>query len=137
MASTVEGKKKSAMNAIRHGILAETQVLPDESHSDFDAFSNGLRADLAPEGPLQDALFDLMVIKLWRLRRVYRAEFETLSANWQGIMGEQGMGNVVDGSRAQDALNLCGRYEQTLEKGFLRLLTEFRAIQSGSSFGEN
>ena len=93
--------------------------------------------DLSPEGALQVALFDLMVVKLWRLRRVYRAEFETLSLHWQGIMGEQGMGNVVDGSRAQDVLNLCGRYEQTLEKGFLRLLTEFRAIQSGSSFGEN
>ena len=137
MASTVEGKKISSQNAIKHGILSETQVLPDESYADFDAFSNGLRVDLSPEGALQVALFDLMVVKLWRLRRVYRAEFETLSLHWQGIMGEQGMGNVVDGSRAQDVLNLCGRYEQTLEKGFLRLLTEFRAIQSGSSFGEN
>ena len=137
MATTDEGKKISAMNATKHGILSETQVLPDESHADFDVFSEGLRSDLAPEGPLQDALFDLMVIKLWRLRRVYRAEFETLSANWQGIMGGEGLGNVVDGSRAQDALNLCGRYEQTLEKGFLRLLTEFRAVQSGGSFGEN
>lgn len=137
MASTVEGKKISAQNAIKHGILAETQVLPDESHADFDAFSQGLRADLEPQGALQVALFDLMVVKLWRLRRVYRAEFETLSENWVGIMGEQGLGNVVDGSRSQEVLNLCGRYEQTLERGFLKLLNQFRSIQSGSSFGDN
>ena len=45
MASTIEGKKISAKNAIKHGILAEIQVLPDESYADFDVFSNGLRAD--------------------------------------------------------------------------------------------
>ena len=134
MATTEQGKAISSMNATRHGILAETSVLPDESQTEFDAFVEGLCADLRPSGGLQASLFQLIAGKLWRLRRLHRAEAEVLNDKWIGF-GEQGIGVAVSASR--NTLELCSRYEQTIEKGLLRLLAEYRTVQGGGSFGEN
>jgi hypothetical protein len=67
--------RRVGLNALRHGLTAEAVVIPGvESLKKFRAFRAGILRDLAPEGEIESALADLMVLVLWRLRRVPRHE---------------------------------------------------------------
>ena len=53
---TVEGKTRSSMNAVRHGILSRAVLLPDESPEEFESFAAGWRTALMPVGEAESAL---------------------------------------------------------------------------------
>lgn len=75
---TAAGKARSRQNALKHGILsAETLITDGETKEDaatFEALGEELRADLAPQGFLQETLVDRLVALIWRWRRVLRYE---------------------------------------------------------------
>ena len=50
---TAEGKKRSALNALRHGLSAQIVVLPNEDLQAYLAFGQRWVADLAPRGELE------------------------------------------------------------------------------------
>lgn len=68
------GKDTAKMNALRHGLRAETLVLPDEDPVEFERFRQTLRDELAPGGELEAVLIERIVILAWRLRRVGQIE---------------------------------------------------------------
>ena len=65
-----QGKAVVSANAVRHGLLAKTTVLPDEEQADFDAMRTQMLEDMAPVGMLETALVDRLCALVWRLRRV-------------------------------------------------------------------
>lgn len=68
---TIEGKARSSMNALRHGLTAEAAlVIPGEDPADLKALGERMRADLAPVGELEERLVERVVETLWRLQRV-------------------------------------------------------------------
>lgn len=75
---TAAGKARSRRNALKHGILsAETLITDGESKEDtatFEALREELKADLDPQGLLQEILVDRLVALIWRWRRVLRYE---------------------------------------------------------------
>ena len=74
---TETGKAASSANALSHGLTAaETVVLPEEEPEDFERLRQGVIADLAPAGALQEALAQRIAVLLWRLDRVARLEAE-------------------------------------------------------------
>ena len=73
-----EGKRIARWNAMRHGVLSSSCVLPDESGADFAALRDHLRADLRPVGAVEELLTDRIVSFAWRLRRLGRVEGEIL-----------------------------------------------------------
>ena len=62
---TPEGKHRSAKNALRHGLRAELPVIPGEDPAAWEAHRAGLVRDLAPAGPLEDALAEQVALTLW------------------------------------------------------------------------
>ena len=78
---TARGKTASSANALTHGLRSRRVLVPGESRAEFDAFCTALRADLAPEGALEDALVDRLTGLLWRLRRVPWLEAGVLRAH--------------------------------------------------------
>src|SRR5579884_2276255 len=50
---TAAGKSRSSRNALRHGVTAKRDVLPDEDRAEHDRFCAGIVAGLAAEGPLE------------------------------------------------------------------------------------
>ena len=69
------GKAASSINALRHGLTAaKAVVLPEEDADEFERLREGVIADLAPEGALQEALTHRVAVLLWRLDRVARLE---------------------------------------------------------------
>lgn len=71
---TREGKAKSSLNALKHGLLAEAAVLPDEDAAAFSSFADALIAELRPEGALEELLAGQIVNLAWRLRRASLVE---------------------------------------------------------------
>jgi hypothetical protein len=72
---TPEGKARSSLNAIKHGLRSSLIVIPGlEDEQDWCNFYEGMVACYAPVGALECALVDRAAGLIWRLRRVPRAE---------------------------------------------------------------
>ncbi len=72
---TEAGKAASSANALSHGLTAaDNVVLPEENPDEFERLREGVIADLAPAGALQEALAHRVAVLLWRLDRVARFE---------------------------------------------------------------
>jgi hypothetical protein len=71
---TEEGKKRSAMNATRHGITGRTVVMPYEDMEAYHAFCEQLFEELAPETPLERQYAQTFCDTRWRLNRALSIE---------------------------------------------------------------
>ena len=71
---TENGKRKVALNALKHGLLSQHVVLPNEDESEFIDFSRRLTSTLRPAGELEEMLVGAIAASAWRLRRLIRVE---------------------------------------------------------------
>ncbi len=73
-----EGKAIVKYNALKHGLLAKEVVVTvgegAENPEEFNALLEDLKAQLAPEGTLEEMLVEKIAVAYWRLRRAYRYE---------------------------------------------------------------
>lgn len=69
--NTPAGKKRSAQNARRHGILSEAVVLPElENPRDWAAHLQGIFESYEPDGHLEFLLAERIAVLFWKLRRL-------------------------------------------------------------------
>jgi len=73
---TEEGRKKSSMNAIKHGLNARTPVLFNETDDEHAALLDSYVQDLQPAGTAEMAAVIDMVDAKWRQRRLLNIESE-------------------------------------------------------------
>ena len=66
---TVEGKRHSRCNAIRHGLTAETVIVGIEDPQDYESFEATIIADYDPTTAVERELVLRLASVLWRLRR--------------------------------------------------------------------
>jgi hypothetical protein len=71
---TVNGKKRSRQNAIKHGFAAETVIGVLENVEDYRIFENAIKADYHPQSTVECTLIARLASLLWRLRRVSAVE---------------------------------------------------------------
>jgi hypothetical protein len=71
---TEEGKKRSAMNATRHGLTGRTIVMPYEDMEAYHRFCEELFASLAPETPVERQYAQTFCDTQWRLNRMRSIE---------------------------------------------------------------
>ncbi len=73
---TRNGKAVASRNAITHGIMSPHPGIIEglETEEDFGRHVDGIVANLAPEGSLEEELARRIASLLWRLRRVIRYE---------------------------------------------------------------
>jgi len=71
---TRQGKAASRFNAVKHGLLADAALLPDEDPADVRALRDAIHEQLEPQGELETMLADRVTSCLWRLRRVLKVE---------------------------------------------------------------
>ena len=67
---TEEGKARSSQNALKHGLTAQQLVVKPEEREAFEALQAHYQLEIAPQGALQQTLFDELVTAAWNLRRV-------------------------------------------------------------------
>ncbi len=77
---TQAGKKIVSLNAVKHGVLSTTPVIPGiEREEDWEAHRAGVLESLHPEGHLETILTERIATLLWRLQRVVLFETESIS----------------------------------------------------------
>jgi len=67
---TQEGKAAVSQNAVKHGLLAERDVISSESQADFDLYRQQLLDELSPVSPMESMLAERIVTLSWRLKRI-------------------------------------------------------------------
>lgn len=63
---THDGKQRSKINAITHGIFSSVVILKGESRSEFEALLDDLRNDFQPAGRLEETLVEKLAVLLWK-----------------------------------------------------------------------
>jgi hypothetical protein len=76
---SVEGKRTSSMNALKHGLTAKMAVLPNEKPEEFDDRLVEWLDFYQPPDPAQAAVIERAVASKWKLDRCTRVETERLS----------------------------------------------------------
>jgi hypothetical protein len=68
------GKQRASQNAVRHGLTAETVIVPLEDADDYRAFEQAVTADYEAETAVERELVLRLASLLWRLRRATSIE---------------------------------------------------------------
>src|SRR4051812_25759032 len=76
---TKEGKKKSSMNALKHGLTSKEVVLPNEDPKAYQERLTEWLKYFRPENPAQAASIERAVTSKWKLDRCTRLETQRLS----------------------------------------------------------
>jgi hypothetical protein len=87
---TPQGKRRSSMNGLLHGLTAKrTVVLPTEDRRDFECFARAMRADLRPRGAVQALIVGEVIEAAWKLRRADKAQWEFVSRAMERFRSER------------------------------------------------
>jgi hypothetical protein len=73
---TTQGQTASRYNAVKHGIVATTQIMFDESAADLAELAAEYHEHHSPADPGQRFLVDTLINSEWRIRRTRRVEAE-------------------------------------------------------------
>ena len=72
--STPEGRAAVRLNGLKHGLCAETIVVPGEDPAAFEAMLDAYRAEYQPATPSAEFLVRQVAMADWRLLRLHRIE---------------------------------------------------------------
>src|SRR6267143_2438047 len=76
---TEAGKKRSSLNAYRHGLTGQTIILPAEDLDAYQAFTRTFFNDYKPLGTLEKQLVQSLADTSWRLNRVAALEHNLIA----------------------------------------------------------
>ncbi|MCZ2151104.1 MAG: hypothetical protein LC126_25430, partial [Bryobacterales bacterium] len=71
---TPEGKKRSSLNGITHGLASKCVVLANESQDAYDQLAAQYQREWNPASLTESHLLTAMVNSCWRLRRIWSME---------------------------------------------------------------
>src|SRR5262245_8935666 len=86
---TEDGKQRSRVNAVRHGLTAETVVGSLEDAEDYKAFEAAIIADYAVETAVARELVLRLASLLWRLRRANAIEADLFEIQVEALRQRQ------------------------------------------------
>ena len=118
---TPAGKRRSALNAMRHGLLAECTVLETESREDFDILVNMYLQRFDPVDGVDFGFIEEMASSYWRLRRGMMMEKTLLDK----AVAEQTWDKLADSSEFK---SIC-RYQTMLHRMFQRAMNNLLLLR--------
>jgi hypothetical protein len=71
---TPAGKARSSMNAVKHGLTAETIVIGDEDPAQFELLRKAFEERFDPQSVIERELVERLAGIFWRIRRIPRLE---------------------------------------------------------------
>ena len=121
---------QTRFNRLRFGLRAESRLILGEDAQEYETFSAGIRADLAPDGTLQSTIVERIVFFLWRLKRAQRAEAAIIN-NHQLLVntGEEEIDwdKVLNGNLLEQVF----KYEANAIKHIGKLLSALENLKKG------
>ena len=76
------GRKRASLNGLKHGLTAQTVLLPFEDRTAYHRASSLIMAQFRPEGAIEECLVELIIADRWRLVRLARIEDEYVVATF-------------------------------------------------------
>ena len=153
---SIEGKAVVSQNAVKHGLLAEHDVISSENEADFDLYRQQLLDELSPVSPMESMLAERIVTLSWRLKRAGRFQNQAIDClssedasdplkkltqslyrsiagespgNANGSNGELALGRlVVKDFGNERVLEHLLMYERRIENSLLKMLFEFQRL---------
>ncbi len=106
---TPAGKRRAALNSLRHGIYADAVLIKGEDRDDYLRFARAIVAALDVQNALEMAFAERIVSALWRSRRARRYEQAHLNrfaeeAEFRRKALEDAAQAVADHERQSDAM---------------------------------
>jgi len=136
---TDAGRKRSSMNAVRHGITGQVTTMTDEDRTAHNNFTKALIQDLAPEGAMETQFAQRIATDSWRLNRISAVE-DNLFALGQLQNGGQACPDVpqIDAALTtahtftleSKQLQLLTLYEQRINRSLQKNLTMLKQLQA-------
>ena len=139
---TPEGRAAVRFNALRHGLSAETAVIPGEDPDHFEQLRDALLTEHRPVGPTEELLVQQIAHAAWRLQRIRAMESGMFELRWIDLGDE--IAESYTGLESQDhhayifrddveGPNFFGalsRYEARAERSFYKALRELKRLQA-------
>jgi hypothetical protein len=137
---TEAGKAVAKFNALRHGMTAESAVLPYEDHLAYAMLREALLSHYAPANIAEELLVDIVANSYWRLLRARRVETSTMKLGIQALKQRNGL-NPAPSTKDDDALAVFftdendnmrnqERYHGTIERSYFRAVETLRKVQN-------
>jgi len=132
------GKERAAMNAVKHGLRAQTIVLPHENADDWEALRRATQQQYRPCGLVEKELVERIAVSLWRLRRVALYEVEA----WEAEDRDKALARVIRyeahlSRQLNQALKLLlDEQENRPTRGITQPDEPRSRTEEGSSFGK-
>jgi hypothetical protein len=86
-AKTEKGKHRTRLNAYRHGLTGQINLLTADEHEAFDKRCTGIRESLDPVGALEIELAQSIAEDHWRLKRARALETGIFALGQSGALG--------------------------------------------------
>jgi hypothetical protein len=125
---TAEGRRRSSLNAIRHGLLSKAVVLNNESEEGFAQLLAQHLTRLAPADDVEHEAIEEMVASIWRIRRLWTIEKRLLDngiAKRQDTDERDRLAGAWSDLASGNDLHLLDRYENKLHRMYRRSLNNF------------
>jgi hypothetical protein len=122
---TPEGKQRSSMNALSHGLLARAVVLKNESEEGFQQLSQQFIDRFGPLDAVELAVVEEMVAASWRGRRAWVIENEWMDRiiDEQPTETERGqIAGAFDKLAETNKIAVLYRYQSRLNRLFRQAL---------------
>jgi hypothetical protein len=132
---TEQGKKRTSLNALKHGFRARDPLIPGENPDHYYRHSAEIEHELQPATPLEETLVEQIVDITWRLKRFARIEAAVVNELYDNAAeqpenqdkdGEQLLGKALADSHA---LNRLSRYEAQLSRRYQSTMKELRELR--------
>jgi hypothetical protein len=135
---TEEGKQRSSLNALRHGLTGQIVVMPSE---DLEAYQNHLKSftdEYKPEGATEQNLVQALADASWRLNRVAALETNLLTLGMAKEVEiltnpdqpvDQAFATAGALERQSKALANLSIHSQRLSRQYERTVVQLRALQ--------
>ena len=137
---TGAGKKRSSLNALRHGLTGQTVVLPEEDLAAHIAFAKSIVESFSPENANEIQLAQSYAEYQWRLNRIAAIETTLFTL---GIMEDNAENLNLENPQVHNAVSYAktfrsqsgefGRlsmYNQRLENSAAKVLKQLKELQA-------
>ncbi len=138
---TLEGKQRASLSALKHGLTAQTVVLPHEEPFAFGQVKEQLYDQYEPATPQECMLVDQLTASWWRTIRVRQIETDMLDLQIRTLNGKhpekekstqtdrQALAVRFVTESEKDFRNFM-RYDSNIERAFYRALNTLEKLQA-------
>jgi hypothetical protein len=126
---TPEGKQRSSLNALRHGLTGQIVVMPHEDLAAYQRHVKALNDEYNPQGHTEALLVQAIADATWRLNRVASTEATlqaVAGANQPDPVQEAIAASTASQSKGMSSLSIHG---ERLSRQFERSLKQLRELQ--------